>query len=426
MEIMTLLEHLLKQNPWWEGKKVEEIKNYKQRFLLDKIWQKHLQDPQIIAVLGLRRVGKTVLLWQIIEKLIKSKEISPKRILYFSFDEILGKDPDIIEKVLDVYENEVLKQDLKSCFIFLDEVNHLQNWQVILKRYYDLKKKIKFFVSGSSSIYLKKAKESLAGRLYEFELEPLGFREYLYLKSVEVEDVNLQRLTLKKELNKYFISGSLPEIINETDFSKIKKYIQSLVDKIIFYDIPKVYDIAEPEAMKTALSFIAQKPGMLLNYQSIASNLGLSYQTVSKYIKYLEKSYLIRRLYNFRGSPIARARKLKKGYLGSINLAAGFLDSEKELMQNIPGLAENLVCLHLKAKWFWKKYTEVDFYHKGKAIEVKYTETEPDLKNNILACKKLETKELLVITKDLEKQKTIKGIKMKFVPLWKWLLHLKS
>lgn len=420
---MTLLERTLKQNPWWEGKEIEQIQDYKQRFLLDKIWQKHLSDPQIIAVLGLRRVGKTVLLWQIIEKLIKSKEISPKRILYFSFDEILGRDPHIIEKILDIYENEVLKQDLKNCFIFLDEVNHLENWQVILKRYYDLKKRIKFFVSGSSSVYLKKTEESLAGRLYEFELNPLSFKEYLYLKGIQVEDVNLQRLTLKKELNKYFVSGSLPEIINETDFSKIKKYIQSLVDKIIFYDIPKVYNIAEPEAMKTLLSFMAQKPGMLLNYQNLASNLGLSYQTVSKYIKYLEKSYLIRRLYNFRGSPIARARKLKKGYLGSINLAAGFLDSEKELMQNTPQLAENLVCLYLKAKWFWKKYTEIDFYHKDKVVEVKYRETEPDLKNNILACKNLEAKELLVITKDLEKQRQLKGVEVKFVPLWKYLLE---
>lgn len=416
---MTLLERIIKQNPWWEKKEIEEIKGYQTRFLLKELWQ-YRNNPQIIAVLGMRRTGKTVLLLQIIEKLIK--QVSFKRIFYFSFDEILGKDPEIIEKVIEIYENEILKEELKNVYIFLDEVNHLENWQVVLKRYYDLKKNIKFFVSGSSSIYLKKTKESLAGRIYEFELKPLGFKEFLYIKKIKVEDINLQRLTLKKELNKYFLSGSLPEIIEEQNFSKIKKYINSIVDKVIFYDIPKVYEVNEPEILKNILSLIAQKPGMFLEYQSLASSFGISYQTISKYINYLEKSFLIKLIYNFRGSPIARARKLKKVYLGTINLAAGFMDSEKEILNQIPFLAENLVCLHLNAKWFWKKYTEIDFYNQNIPIEIKYTDAKPEIKNNLLAAKYLKSKNLLVITKNFEGKKTIKGITTEFIPLWKYLL----
>lgn len=416
---MTLLERIIKQNPWWERKKIEEIKDYQKRFLLKELW-KYRDDSQIIAVLGMRRTGKTVLLLQTIEKLLK--RIPPKRILYFSFDEILGKDPEIIEKVIEIYENEILKDELKNVYIFFDEVNHLKNWQVILKRYYDLKKRIKFFISGSSSIYLKKTKESLAGRIYEFELKPLNFKEFLYLKGIKIENLNLQQLTLKKELNKYFLSGSLPEIIKENDFLKIKKYINSIVDKVIFYDIPKVYDVGEPEVLKSILSLIAQKPGMLLEYRSLASSLGISYQTVSKYVGYLEKSFLINLIYNFRGSPIARARKLKKAYLGTVNLAAGFMDSEKELLNQIPFLAENLVCSHLNAKWFWKKYTEIDFYHQNIPIEIKYTNEKPEIKNNLLAVKYLRSKKLLVITKNFEGKKVMKGINTKFIPLWKYLL----
>ena len=129
---MTLLERIIKQNPWWEKKEIEEIKNYQKRFLLKELWQ-YRDDSQIIAVLGMRRTGKTVLLLQTIEKLLKN--IPPKKILYFSFDEILGKDPEIIEKVIEIYENEILKDELKNVYIFFDEVNHLKNWQVILKRY---------------------------------------------------------------------------------------------------------------------------------------------------------------------------------------------------------------------------------------------------------------------------------------------------
>lgn len=412
---MTLLERILRQNPWWERKEVEEVKNYKERFLLKEIWE-YLKDPQIIAILGLRRTGKTVLLLQIIKRLLK--EISPKKIIYFSFDEILGKDPEIIEKIIEIYENEILKENLKNVYIFLDEINHLENWQIVLKRFYDLKRNIKFFISGSSSIYLKKTKESLAGRIYEFNLSPLDFKEFLYLKGIKIKDISLQRLTLKRELNKYFFSGSLPEIINETDFLKVKKYVNSIIDKIIFYDIPKVYEITEPEVLKTILSFVAQKPGMLMEYRTLASSLGISYQTVSKYVGYLEKAFLIKLIYNFRGSPIVRARKLKKAYLGSINLISGFLDSEKELFEKLPLLAENLVCLHLDARWFWRKYTEIDFYHQKTAIEVKYGETKPDIKNAILAAKTLKSKKIFIITKDIEeKQKSIE-----FIPLWRWLL----
>lgn len=418
---MNLLERIIKQNPWWEKKEIQGIKNYQKRFLLKEIWQ-YCDNKQMIAVLGMRRTGKTIILFQIIEKLLKIKKIPQQKILYFSFDEILGKDPEIIEKIIEIYENEILKDDLKNVYIFFDEVNHLKDWQVILKRYYDLNKNIKFYISGSSSIYIKKAKESLAGRIYEFELKPLSFKEFLYLKKIKIENLNLQQIALKKELNKYFLSGSLPEIIQENNFLKIKKYINSIVDKVIFYDIPKVYEINEPEILKNILSLIAQKPGMLLEYQSIAKSFGISYQTVSKYINYLEKSFLIKRIYNFRGSPIARARKLKKVYLGTINLSAGFMDSEKEIFEQIPFLAENLVCLNLDAKWFWKKYFEIDFYHKNTPIEIKYTETEPDIKNNLLATKSLKSKKLLVITKNFENKKTIQGIKIEFIPLWKFLL----
>ena len=420
---MTLLERMLRQNPWWQGQEVEEVKNYKERFLIKEV-EKYLDVPQIIAILGLRRTGKSVLLLQIIKRFLS--KVSPKRILYFSFDEILGKDPEILEKIVEIYENEILKEDLKSVYIFFDEINHLENWQVILKRFYDLKRKIKFFVSGSSSIYLKKTKESLAGRIYEFNLSPLDFDEYLYLRGVSIKNMSLGRLTLKKELNRYFLSGSLPEIISESDFSKVKKYVNSVIDKIIFYDIPKVYEISQPEVLKMILSFIAQKPGMIIEYQSLANSLRITYQTVSKYVEYLEKSFLIKLIYNFRGSPVARARKLKKAYLGSINLISGFLDSERELLEKIPFLAENLVCLHLDAKWFWRKYTEIDFYHKNIPIEVKYTETKPDIKNSLLAANGLKSKKILIITKDIEQQGNQKGIEINYLPLWKFLLQKKS
>ncbi|MBU3958119.1 MAG: AAA family ATPase, partial [Nanoarchaeota archaeon] len=122
-----LIERMLNQNPWWEGKPIESIKGMEKRELFGEILG-YLDAKQMLAVIGLRRVGKTVLLFQIIEHLIQ-KGANPRQILYFSFDELLAKEPDIIENILSGYENEILKQELKNIFIFFDEINHVRDWQ---------------------------------------------------------------------------------------------------------------------------------------------------------------------------------------------------------------------------------------------------------------------------------------------------------
>jgi len=415
---MELLDRILRQNPWWEGKEIEAIEDFRERRLLRGIL-KYKVDKQIIAVIGLRRVGKTVLILQFINHLLK--EMDARRIMYFSFDEILARDPEIIEKVLTIYEDEILKEELKSVYIFFDEINHIKDWQVILKRYYDLDKGIKFIVSGSSSLYLRKTKESLAGRIYEFELKPLNFDEFLYLKGIEIKDPIIQKSTIKKELNNFFVRGGFPEIIHERDFEKAKKYINSVIEKIIFYDIPRVYDIAEPELLREIFALIARKPGSLIEYRNIASALNMSYQTVSKYINYLEKAFLIKLIYNYRGSPIARARKAKKAYPNTIALTLAFLDFEHEIFRILPQLVENLIANKIDAKFFWRKYYEVDFIHNGIPIEVKYSE-HPEIKGALKIAKKLEAEKLIVITKDLGKKEVRNSINIDYIPLWRFLL----
>lgn len=413
---MELIDRVLRQNPWWVGKKIEGIKGLQYRELYHTL-AAYLKDKQIISLVGLRRVGKTTLLYQIIQHLLQ--ETDAKHILYFSFDELLGKDPEIIEKIVSVYENEILKQEPKQVYIFFDEITHVKDWQVILKRYYD-HGGIKFFVSGSCSIFLKKAKESLAGRIYEFELTPLSFKEYLTLKKISFDDTTTNRLILKKELNAYLFNGAFPEIIRETDYEKIRLYIKSIVEKIIFYDIPQVYEVAEPAVMREIFEAIARNPGSLIEYTTFASTFKVTYQTISKYISYLEGAFLITLLYNYRGSTLARARKAKKAYLSTTTLTAAFA-SEQEIFSLIPKFAENAVVTQLHAEFFWREYFEVDVFYKGLPIEVKYRE-HPELHGALAVAKKLHAKELLVITKDTEKIVRQEQLLIRYVPLWKWLL----
>jgi predicted AAA+ superfamily ATPase len=415
---MELLERLLRQNSWWQTGKIESVQGLKQRELFKKILE-YEKSKQIISIVGLRRMGKTTLLLQVADYLLEKTDA--KKIMYFSFDELLGKGPEIIEQVLKVYEEEILKSELRDVYIFFDEINLVPDWQIVIKRYYDLGLGIKFFVSGSSSVFLRKSKESLAGRIFEFELNPLSFPEYLNLKGVQVKNVSLQSPSLRTELNKYFFC-SFPELINEDSYEKIRNYVKSVVEKIVFYDIPKVYDVGQPEMLREILSIMVRNPGMQVDYESIASSLGITYPTVSKYILYLKKAYLVRLLYNFRGSPIASARKLKKCYPITPILASAFMESEKDYVSILPKLIEGLVVVHLDAKFFWRKYYEVDILHNKVPIEVKYR-SQIEFKGALEVAKELKSKELIIITKDDERKMVRDHITITCIPLWKFLLE---
>ena len=122
-----------------------------------------------VAIYGLRRVGKTILMKQIMYELKKIKENT----LYFMFDDIMAQNPDILEDIIDFYLKTIAGEGRK--YIFLDEIQKVPYWQDILKRFYDMREDIKFIVSGSASLRIKKSKESLAGRIFDFYLPILTF-----------------------------------------------------------------------------------------------------------------------------------------------------------------------------------------------------------------------------------------------------------
>jgi len=129
-----------------------------------------LAKKQAIAIVGLRRIGKTTLMRQLMAG-------QPGTSVFFSFDEEEVQKKEVLIFVLDY-----AMVTLHATSLFLDEIQYVDDWEGILKRYYD-QKAIKFFVSGSESLEISRAKAALAGRLVTFRLHPLSFREYLRLKN---------------------------------------------------------------------------------------------------------------------------------------------------------------------------------------------------------------------------------------------------
>ena len=125
--------------------------------------KKLIDSGLMVAVTGLRRVGKTTII----------KQLTEKQALYFSFDEKKYMNQETLKRVIEVFLEEKDKP-----LIVLDEVFRVKDWNGIIKRYHD-QKKAKFVLSGSSALMIKKGLESLGGRLIEHYLRPLTFIEFL-------------------------------------------------------------------------------------------------------------------------------------------------------------------------------------------------------------------------------------------------------
>ena len=420
-----LLERILKQNPWWGKKEVEGIKNYKERFLFKEV-SGYLKKPQIIAVVGLRRTGKTVILLQTIQKLLKRK-IAPKRILYFSFDEILGKDPQIIEKVLGIYENEIRREELKDVFVFFDEVNHLKNWQVILKRYYDLKRKIKFFVSGSSSIYLHKTKESLAGRIYEFELTPLSFKEFLRFKGIDIDIYHAKtRAKIFHSFESFLIEGGFPELVRFTEKSMKNRILQEYFNVMLYRDLVERYQIRDPSILKYLLKRIIASFTKEFSVNRIYNDLKsrgfkIGKNSIYRLIEQIFSIYLAASVEKYDPAVVKREMSNKKIYLYDNGMASAM---HYAFSEDRGRLLENLVFSRLRSLsqeiYFLKNGYECDFAvfplgQKPLLVQVTDTLHQDNLKREIKgfakARKRLDQARCLLIAADI-------SISKEMIPEW--------
>jgi len=406
-------------NHWWVNGKVDaELALPFKRDVYSNIIQQ-LDKRFILALVGLRRVGKTTIMYQIIQKLIEEK-VKPTSILFFSFDETSAK----FEDVLELYK-EIHNKDLREerTYVFLDEIQKSANWENEIKKYYDLYPKLKFIISGSQSLFIrKKTKETLAGRLFEFELNPFTFSEYLRFKGVK-EDEFKYETKIKPLFIKFAKRGGFPETFaleNEKDF---KKYIRAVVvDNIIYKDIPKMFKIEDPEFLTILLELISTNPGMYVDYQSLSKQFEKDRRVIKNYLYYLKESFLITILGNYRKSNITSLRKKKRAY--PTDSALIYLYKPKIESDFFGRIIETLAVNKVKATSFWKNRHEIDIINNELPIEVKYQEkiNSEDLKPVLEFMRKFNKKEGLIITKNEEKELKFKEGNIKLAPAWKWML----
>ena len=361
-----------------------------------------IQAKQIVELAGLRRTGKTTLMFQLIDHLL-DEGVNPFSIWYYTFDEEKSE----LDELFSSFSQQS-QADFKDekIYVFLDEIQKLSDFQNKIKVYYDLYPNLKFFISGSTSLFIKKKiQESLAGRIITYLLPPLNFAEYLNFK--DKTGLLEKRLAFRAELEKefeIFLESQLIEAVNMKKASDRKTYFVSIIRKITFEDVPQNFPVDNPEVLWRIVRVIGQNPGMCIDYRSLSADLGISNKTVSLYLFYLEEAFLVKKLFNFSRNMLTSEKKLKKFYLASPSFSWAVSDfSEKG------NLAENLIASVKDYRFFWRDpyKHEIDFVDTQSGImpiEVKYKNEVRDreFKNLIIFSRRFKTEQALMLSKDFE------------------------
>lgn len=467
---MITKQELSLKNKWWGNNqsKIEET-NFPKRDLYS-ILVDNLKHPLMLNIVGLRRVGKSTILKQLIGQLLDQK-IKPINIFYFIFDYSSQiQKAKFLDEVLFVYFKEILNNPILSLnervYILLDEIQYIEDWQSILKRYYDLSgKRIKFIVTGSQSIILKgKYHESLAGRVFDFYLPPMSFREFLKInkKSVKIfEEFDLFKLPEKFgdlgsfniyygqsifDLSKeYIIAGQFPEIRRSEIFEHRHEYIIDSVIGKVLEDCIHIFNIEKTNEFKLMVRYLLNNVGSIFELTNIGREIAISDKTLDKYMEYLKDGYVFEILYKYHKSLIKRGRILKKIYTPCINFTCALNYYEESHINEVPQafgkIIENIVYNILMLKYnkgsfsdnlsFWRQgEKEIDFIviknNKQLPIEVKFSNS-INLKDLFVMTNYMKNKKIeygIVVTKSEFDRKEINGQTLYFIPYYLILMMI--
>lgn len=414
--------------------------------LIERSMDVDLETRKIISIIGPRRCGKTYYLYYLIKKLIQQGE-DKTRMLYINFEDerILPFSVKEFDLILEAYFELYPENKGKKIYAFFDEIQNVNGWEVAVRRMYD-REKIRIFITGSSSKLLsKEIATALRGRTISYELQPFSFLEILRAKGIDVTPNLLyssKRFHIKKLLNEYMKFGGFPEVVLENDETTKIRILQEYLNTIFFRDLVERYSVRNTILLKEIIRFLTSNISRYFSvskfYKLAKQNFKVTKRTILNYCSYLEDVRLTLFVKKF-GTLKEQMVNPRKIYCIDVGFktASGFYTSE-----DLGRIAENLVFLKLRERqlrdplveiYYWKQKQEVDFIVKrGKKVEeiiqvcwdVEEAK-EREIKGILNAAEFFKIKKGIIITGDFEGEELIEGVKIEYVPLWKWLLYSK-
>lgn len=383
------------------------------------------------VLIGLRRAGKSTLLYKIVQDLI-ANGTDWDQIIYINFeDERLSEFS--VNDFNDILSVQAEMSDKKGWF-FLDEIQNIDGWEKFARRLSDSKERV--FITGSNAKMLSAEIENrLGGRYLTKYVTPYNFREYLTAKKIDFSNKAIlatkERGKIKREMETYFYFGGFPENL---EYKNKREYVSSIYQKILLGDIAARHGIRNNTGLRLLIKKIAESVKDEVSYSKLHNILktigvSISKDIVIDYVGYAQQSFLIFAVRNY-FSKFVDKETTPKYYFNDNGLLNLFLNKEEAR------LLENLVAINL-----WNKYKDNVYYLKGQnldadffvektgaVIQVAYSakniSNNRETKTLVEAAKTLkEAKKFIIITYEEENELTVDGVKIEIIPIWKWLIR---
>jgi predicted AAA+ superfamily ATPase len=389
---------------------------------MEQILEATQHDERVLIVTGMRRVGKSTLMHQLMTK--------EDHFCYFNFED---------EKLLDftIEHFSLLEEVLIEVYgpsnnWFFDEIQNVVNFEIAVRRMQDEGKRIVLTGSNSSMLSIEFGTK-LTGRYKQIELFPFSFAEYLRYRDVAFSEkdfyISESKVILRGHFTTWLNEGGLPEYLLYKD----PDYVRTLFDNILFRDIIVRYGIRRHRELRELVHLLASNLTLPVTFTSLQRSIGLSNSdTVKEYMGYLSNSYMFYELHQYHDSIRKQLRNPRKVFVNDIafhNLV-GFSNS-----QNFGRKLENAVYLHLRRQnlqiFSYNGKGECDFIildtnRSARAIQVCYhlsPENEArELGGLAEASKAFGNCETLLLTADQELEVQNDGQSIQVLPVWKWML----
>lgn len=396
-----------------------------------------LQSDKIISLIGVRRCGKTSILYKMIEEL--HFVVAPQNIIYINFedDRLFGTQLSDLDHLIEGYYELYPEKREERVYLFIDEVQNISGWEVFIRRIYDTLN-LQITITGSSSKLLSsEIATSLRGRTLTYEIFPFSFKEFLRYKNITVNFDSSKSLSyIKNNFEEYLVCGGFPETIGQ-DKTMQKRILSDYVNLIVYKDIIERYNVSNTTLLKHLIKYAFTNIATLMSitklYNDFKSNgFKLGKETLFDYFGYLEEAYALFSVPIFRSSVREEQRNPKKIYAIDNGLRAVY---DASFSQDHSKLYENLVFLALRAKtsevYYVKQHQEIDFYcvlNGAKMLinvsfELLNQKTmEREINSLIEGMDYIDVNQSYLITKDQDEKITVGNKTIVIVPLWKWLL----
>ncbi|PIY15287.1 MAG: hypothetical protein COZ15_07130 [Elusimicrobia bacterium CG_4_10_14_3_um_filter_49_12_50_7] len=372
--------------------------------------KKQIETDEIVVLTGMRRAGKTTLLRMIFDKIPGGNKV------------FLDIENPLEQQIFEETDYNNIWANLASygisakskSYIFIDEIQAKPDVVRAVKYLHD-HYKVKFFLTGSSSFYLKNLfPESLSGRKAVFVLYPLDFEEFLIFKGKRRAPAEGFKEKLKsknkvsfeqnrKLYDEYLEYGGFPQVVLTDDNTRKKQQLNDILKSYFEKEVLSLAEFRQIKAFRDLMMLIMRRAGSQIDISKLASEVGVSRPTVYSYIYFLEATYFIDLISPFSRSVDREVSGTKKLYVCD----NGILNQFGRVSEG--AMFENAVYHDIR------KYGEVKYYRKrsgaeidfvlpdiSTAVEIKRTGRESDYKKLTVTAKSLKLKENYIVTKNFD------------------------